>query len=288
MRSILPESLRQAIDWDTLTHEPGSFIDPDLADSHSDLLFTARLGAHRVCLYLLFEHLSTLHPEEPRRVLRYLDGVWEHGRLPNGRLPIVIPVLVCHAPGGFTAPTQMQALFDPPPDSIADLAPYVPHFCLLVEDLVHVTDEQLRARALAAFPMLALWLLRDARDSKKLLTKLESWADMFRAALSAPSGMQAVAQLLRYVYYVCPKLQYREFRETIHRQLPESEKTVMTMAEQLIQQGRIEILEQMIQEKFGTLPPALHERLASATEEQAARWCRRVLHADTLDAMFAD
>jgi hypothetical protein len=25
-------------------------------------------------------------------------------------LPIVIPVLVCHAPGGFTAPSGMQAL----------------------------------------------------------------------------------------------------------------------------------------------------------------------------------
>jgi hypothetical protein len=304
LRSILPQSLCEAIQWDTLTHEPGSFIDPDLADSHSDLLFSAHLGSHdshgsrdshRVYLYLLFEHLSTQHPEEPRRVLRYLDGTWERGRLPNGRLPIVIPVLVCHAPGGFTAPTEMQALFDPPPDSIADLAPYVPHFRLLVEDLVHVTDEQLRARALAAFPMLALWLLRDGRDSEKLLAKLGHWADMFRAALLAPSGMQALAQLLRYVYYVCPELQYREFRETIRRQLPESEEAVMTIAEQLIQQGRaegrvegrVEILEQLLVEKFGTLPPSLHERLASATDEQFARWSRRVLHAETLDEMFA-
>jgi predicted transposase/invertase (TIGR01784 family) len=300
LRSILPDSLCHAIRWDTLTHEPGSFIDPDLDDTHSDLLFSAHLGAHGVYLYLLFEHLSTQHPEEPRRVLRYLDGIWERGRLPNGRLPIVIPVLVCHAPGGFTAPVEMQALFDPPPDSIAELAPYVPHFRLLVEDLVHVTDEQLRARALAAFPMLALWLLRDARDSKKLLARLESWADMFRAALRAPSGMQAVAQLLRYVYYVCPELQYQEFREKIRKQLPESEEAVMTIAEQLIQQGRmegrmegraegrVELLEQLLLEKFGTLPPALHERLANATDEQFARWTRRVLRVETLDAVFAD
>jgi predicted transposase/invertase (TIGR01784 family) len=304
LRSILPESLCQAIRWDTLAHEPGSFIDPDLADTHSDLLFSARLGANHAYLYLLFEHLSTQHPEEPRRVLRYLDGVWERGRQPNGRLPIVIPVLVCHAPGGFTAPVEMQALFDPPPDSIEGLAPYVPHFRLLVEDLPHVTDEQLRSRALAAFPMLALWLLRDARDSKKLLARLASWTDTFRAASRASSGMQAVAQLLRYVYWVCPDLQYQEFRETIRKQLPESEEAVMTIAEQLIQQGRaegrmegrmegraegrIELLEQQILEKFGTLPPALRERLASATDEQFARWSRRVLRAETLDAMFAD
>lgn len=111
-----------------------------------------------------------------------------------------------------------------------------------------------------------------------------------------PSGMQAVAQLVRYVYCVYPELQYREFRATIRKQLPESEEAVMTIAEQLIQQGRaegraegrIELLERQILEKFGALPPTLHERLASATDEQFDRWCRRVLRAETLDAMFAD
>jgi predicted transposase/invertase (TIGR01784 family) len=300
LRSLLPESIAHAIDWKTLTHQPGSFIDPDLADTHSDLLFSARLGTHQVHLYVLFEHLSTLHPEEPRRVLRYLDGAWERGRLPNGRLPIVIPILVCHVPGGWTAPVEMQALFDPPPDTIAELAQFVPHFRLLVEDLAHVSNDQLRSRALAAFPMLALWLLRDGRDAEKLLANLAHWADAFRAASDAPSGMQAVAQLLRYVYWVCPELHYQEFRETIRRQLPESEEAVMTIAEQLIQQGRVEgrvqgrvegrveLLEQLILEKFGTLPPTLRELLASATDEQFARYSRRVLRAETLDAMLDD
>jgi hypothetical protein len=200
LRSVLPESIVHAIEWDTLTHQPGSFIDPDLDDTHSDLLFSARIGAHEVHIYLLFEHLSTQRPEEPRRMLRYLDGAWERGRLSNGYLPVVIPVLVCHVPGGWKGPVEMQALFRPPPGSIAGLAQFVPHFRLLVEDLAHVTNEQLRSRALAEFPMLALWLLRDGRDSEKLLANLAHWADAFRAALRASSGMQAVAQLLRYVY----------------------------------------------------------------------------------------
>jgi predicted transposase/invertase (TIGR01784 family) len=300
LRSVLPESIAQAIEWDTLTHQPGSFITPDLGDTHTDLLFSARIGEHELHIYVLFEHLSTQHPEEPRRMLRYLDGTWERGRLPNGALPIVIPVLVCHVPGGWTAPVEMQALFHPPPDTIAGLAQFVPHFRLLVEDLAHVTNEQLRSRALAAFPMLALWLLRDGRDSKKLLANLAHWADAFRTAQQAASGVQAIAQLLRYVYWVCPELHYQEFRETIRRQLPESEEAVMTMAEQLIQQGlaeglakgraegRVELLEQLILEKFGSLPPVLRERLASATDEQFTRYSRRVLRAETLDAMLDD
>jgi hypothetical protein len=288
LRGILPKSILDAIDWDTLAHQPGSFIDEDLGDAHSDLLFSARLGGDEIYIYLLFEHLSTQHPEEPRRVLRYLDGTWERGRLPNGRLPIVIPVLVCHVPGGWTAPVSMQALFHPPPDAVEGLAEFVPHFRLLVEDLAHVSNEQLRSRALAAFPMLALWLLRDARDATRLLANLAHWADTFRAACRAPSGMQALVQLLRYVYWVCPELHYQEFREKLRKQLPESEDAVVTIAEQLIQQGRIELLGQLILEKFGTLPPALRERLAAATDEQVARYCRRVLQAKTLDEMLDD
>jgi hypothetical protein len=104
--------------------------------------------------------------------------------------------------------------------------------------------------------------------------------------------MQAVAQLLRYVYWVCPELHYQEFRETIRRQLPESEEAVMTMAEQLIQQGRVEgrveIVEAILEQKFGALPPEYRQRLTSATEEQFARYCRRVLAAESLGDIFLD
>src|SRR5690606_35658178 len=39
LRHILPTELTHAIDWSSLRLEPGSFIDPKLADRHSDLLF---------------------------------------------------------------------------------------------------------------------------------------------------------------------------------------------------------------------------------------------------------
>ncbi len=108
--------------------------------------------------------------------------------------------------------------------------------------------------------------------------------------------MQAVAQLLRYVYWVCPELQFREFRENMRKQLPESEEAVRTIAEMLIDQGReegrtqgrVELLEQMVLEKFGSLPPGFHERLTKATDEQLAHFGRRVVRAETLEALLDD
>ena len=41
LRHILPGELASAIQWSSLKLEPGSFVDPKLADQHSDLLFSA-------------------------------------------------------------------------------------------------------------------------------------------------------------------------------------------------------------------------------------------------------
>jgi hypothetical protein len=270
-----------------------------LDDDHSDLLYSAKLttpaGNFDAYIYLLFEHLSTQRQMLPLRMMIYVGELLDRRRKQHaGPLPIVIPILICHAPGGWTGPVSMQELFEPPPDSIPGLARHVPHFTLLVEDLAHLGNEQLKRRALAAFPKLALWLLRDARDPTKLLADLTDWVDAFRDALRAPHGMQAVIQLLSYLSWVCTREHYQQFRDKIRQQLPQTEQATMMYAEELIQQGRaegraegrVDLLEQLVLQKFGELPPAYRERLASSTDEQLVRYGRRLLTAETLQDMF--
>jgi predicted transposase/invertase (TIGR01784 family) len=248
-------------------------------------------------MYLLFEHRSTPERQLPRRLLRYIDGIWEqHDQQHGGMLPIVLPILVCHAPGGWTAPTAMQDLFAPSPDSIPDLAQHVPHFRVIVEDLAHLSNDQLKQRALATFPKLALWLLRDARDAHTLLKNLDAWRESFREALQAPYGMQAVAQLLRYIYCVSTDLHFQQFREKIREQLQETEETAMTIAEELIQQGRMEgrmegraeALMRLLVQRFGSVPERYRERFAAVTDEQFDRFCQRMFEVSTLEAVFDD
>ena len=35
--AVLPPALVEALDWETLTQRPGSFVDPELHKSHTDL-----------------------------------------------------------------------------------------------------------------------------------------------------------------------------------------------------------------------------------------------------------
>ena len=46
---------------------------------------------------------------------------------------------------------------------------------MIIEDLMPLSNDDLAARPLAPFQKLALWLLRDARDSARLLDSFDAW-----------------------------------------------------------------------------------------------------------------
>jgi hypothetical protein len=78
LRELLPTAIRDAIAWDTIQGEPASYIDTALADSHSDLLFSARLRTGLpASVLLLLEHQSTVDPEMLFRGMSYDVQIWK-------------------------------------------------------------------------------------------------------------------------------------------------------------------------------------------------------------------
>jgi hypothetical protein len=288
-RDLLPASLTEAIDWDTLALEPGSFVDPSLSKSHSDLLFSAQIGGRKALLYVLLEHQSRVDRRMTYRVLRYITRIWDrHLEHVGEPLPLILAIVVSHAPGGWTAPVRLHDLISPPPASIDGVEALVPGLEILVEDLAHLSNEDLHARALAAFPKLVLWALRDARDAAELERNIGFWAATFAEALAAPSGIEAVAQIFRYFALVCEELHFDDFRAKLREQLPETERPAMTMAEELMQRGQVTLLVKMLTRKFGELPAEYRARLEAATTDLLEHYAEQLLGARTLAAVFAD
>ncbi len=84
----LPPEVAERIDWSTLKLEPGSFVDPDLRLSESDLLFSAKADGRDIGIYVLFEHQSTRDPRLLMRLLRYKVGIWHRWEQnPDNRPP---------------------------------------------------------------------------------------------------------------------------------------------------------------------------------------------------------
>jgi hypothetical protein len=304
-RHVLPESLGHEIDWNTLALESNEFVDTALGNSQSDLLFSAQLDGQTVLLYVLLEHQSRNDRRMTYRVLRYLMRIWKrHLEQVGEPLPLIIPLVVSHAPGGWTAPVHFHEMFSPSPASLEGVEQLIPGFTILVEDLAHLTNEQLEARALAAFPELVLRALRDARDVAQLDRNMGDLAKLAGKLLTAPSGIEAVSQILRYVALVCEGLHYEGFCAKLREHLPEAERPAMTVAEELMQKGRevgreegrevgrtegqVTLLVRMLTRKFGDLPAEYRARLEAATTDLLERYAERLLVAGTLAAVFTD
>ncbi|MFY0578142.1 Rpn family recombination-promoting nuclease/putative transposase [Cystobacter fuscus] len=102
LRAILPAQVVSAVDWSSLRLEPGSVVDPELRETESDLLFTARLRTGRpLLLYVLLEHQSTVDRWMALRMLRYVVRQVERWRQEHpecSRLPVILPLVMYHGP----------------------------------------------------------------------------------------------------------------------------------------------------------------------------------------------
>ena len=299
-RGLLAPELAAAIAWDTAPRTPGSFIDPALADFHSDLLFTVNLAGHPTYLYVLVEHQSTRDELMPLRMLNYAVRVWmPHASEHGAPLPPLLSVLVSHAPGGWRGARTLHELIVPNPASLPGLSELVPNMGFILDDLTLCSDEQLRERALAAFSKLTLWLLRSGRDGPTLLTQLESWVPILEQLLQAPTQAEALAHLLRYVALVSDEMNFDEFRGKLQQALPTSEDTLMTIAEELhqkgliqgreqgLEQGRAQTLIKLVQLKFGTASAAYIPQIQAASPARLETLIERLLEVESLDQLFA-
>jgi hypothetical protein len=295
LRELLPAPIRDAVAWETLAHEPGSFVDPELADHHNDLLFSARLRfATSDLLFFLLEHQSTGDPAMPLRSLALQQRIWDRARKedPSGtRLPAIITVLVSHVPGGWTAPRAFEELFDPAVLEIPGLDALIPRFSLLVEDLDRLSNANLLARSLAPFQQLTLWLLRDSRDSPRLLRNFDAWIPVLERAGPIRDG-SPLRVLFVYMFRVIDPRYRDQLRAKLRKLSPRLQEVAMSIADLLhdegFAKGRITTLRRLLVFKFGALDAASDARLQAAPPEAIDRYLERVLTENSVAGVLAD
>jgi hypothetical protein len=289
LRFLLPPEVGARIDWGTLELVPGNFVEESLQKSYSDLLFRVRLGAHPAFVYLLFEHQSSLDRLMPFRLLKYAVRFWDtwlEDHPGATHLPAVIPMLLCHAPRGWTVATRFEELLDVDDETRALILDFVPHFRTLVDDLTVQSDDSLRARPMSAVGRIMLWCLKTARDAAALRDGMPSWKALFGEARHGPDG----AVTLQYVWTYLLCVHDDRTLQALDAALDKEQKKDMSLADLLekkgiekgIEKGRRELVQRQLQRRFGPLPDDVVARLQHAGPTDLERWADRVLTAATL------
>ena len=298
---VLPHELSSRIAWSSLRLEPGSFVDPDLASAHTDLLFSATLTDGRDALvYLLFEHQSAPHPWMPLRMVEYVAKILRAAqtRAPHAPLPLVIPVVLHHASVGWREARSMRELYDADEALLRAMGERALHLRIEVDDLAAEPWTAILARPMPALVRVVLGVLRDARDHdlSELITR---WgALMIEAARTA--GLEALVAVIQYLLGVRriedPRALLTAVREHAGREL---EVITMNALDKLkaegVEEGRAqgraegkaegraegkaELLLKQLRLRFGELAPDLVSRVRTATSGELDEMAERILTA---------
>lgn len=297
LRAALPPALVERLDWESLERQPADFIDANLRWRYSDLLFAVRPkdAEEPVLVYVLVEHQSAPHPLMPWRVLRYIVRVGdEHLKAhPEAtRLPVIVPIVVYHGKEKWTAPRTLREVLDAPADVLDAASEHLPQLRFRLIDLRHADADALLDRLLSGFGEAALWVMTTGGDDEAVLGGLKKFSDALGDMLAQPGGHEAFGVFLRYILTTHEHIDRGTLRKVVGESVrPEAENDVVTMYEQLVEEGRQEartaVLFDLLAAKFGGVPERARERVRVAGADELKRWTMNVLTADTLDAVFA-
>jgi hypothetical protein len=201
---------------------------------------------------------------------------------------------------------SFDELLDVPAGLRPTVEPYLVRFSYLLHDLSEIPDDALREGAMrTAMAKLMAMCFKYARTRADFLQILGRWMDVVREVLRAPHGLEALAQVMRYILEVNEHVGPEGLQDLLERDLgPEAKDAIMTAGQRLIEQGRQQGIEQgieqgrqrfqhsllrLLRQRFGgAVTPQVEQRIAAASLDQIDAWHARVLSAATLAELFAD
>jgi predicted transposase YdaD len=302
LRTVLPAALVAELDFGTLTTLPGSFIDEALAGRASDLLFSIELAGRPALIYVLFEHQSSDDPRMPLRLLGYMLRIWEQHERQHGKsepLPPILPIVLHHAAHCWRSPVRFADLFAVDHGTRELLAPWLPDFGYVLDDLAAIDSADIHARnGLTAFARLVLFALQRARHAPDLARELEGFVDLIAELLRAERGLDDFEVLIRYTFWVAD-VPTERIRALLRDKVgPMVEERMLTTAEKLIAsgeakgraegeaKGRAAVLAKLLIHRFGPLPEEAKRQLERASADELDMWAERILSAASLAEVF--
>ncbi|MEZ4269350.1 MAG: Rpn family recombination-promoting nuclease/putative transposase [Myxococcota bacterium] len=294
-RKFLAPGVVALLDVDKAALQNVSFIDEQLQSREADLLYEVPWTRDATeperppaLLYLLFEHQSTVDPLMPRRLLTYMDRIWDRFVDDNPsttRLPAILPLVLYHGAREWTAATRFGQLIDLPDAARHLIEPYLPMFEMILQDIPRMPDDQLTG---TTFDAVARILLKHGR-SERLTEVLLRLTEVLQVLATADLHRQSLA--VEYVSVVNEHVRRPQLYSFVADHISKGAADMgLSLVQREREEGRAEggrlMLLNQIALKFGTRDPRIEQRIMAASDAEVAGWGAGILTAPTLEALL--
>ncbi|KTS73163.1 Rpn family recombination-promoting nuclease/putative transposase [Pantoea stewartii] len=228
MELHLPAALLALCDLNTLKLESGAFVEEDLRQYFSDVLYSMKTTSREDgYIHVLIEHQSSPDRHMAFRLMRYaIAAMQRHLDAGNKRLPLVIPVLFYSGKRSpYPYSTRWLDEFAMP---VLASELYGNAFPLV--DVTVIPDEDIIGHR----SMAALTLLQKHIHQRELTELIDKLAPVLLA------GYLSSSQVISLVHYLLQAGETADadiFVRTLAQRVPQHEDALMTIAQQLEQKG---------------------------------------------------
>jgi predicted transposase YdaD len=314
LREHLPSDIAGLLSPEPPEPVPGSFVDEELQQHHTDLLFRIRLKSGPAALaYVLMEHKSSPDPGARLQLLRYVVRVltrWYDQNEQPLPLPTVFPLLVHQGPERWTLSCEFADLFGVVPQLLRS---YVPCFRHGLVDLAQIDDRDLSSdislRAvlkalkysrrpdlpdridivLAEAPVLeekVLFVILTYLDRIPINAKIKVQETLLRLV---PERRELIMGWLTQPYYEQGFAEGHAQGEAIGEARGEAIGEARGEAIGKAQgeaRGEAKVLLRLLEKRFGVIPTALSQRIFAADVSSIEAWVERAFDATDLQSIF--
>lgn len=271
--NYLPASILEAVDVNTLEVQKDSFINEELQEYFSDLLFKVGITNEEGYLYLLFEHKSFVDQGIALQLLKYMVEIWQAKRNKEHakQLPLIIPLVIYHGKSNWNISTSFSGSMIGYHELPQEIKAYIPDFEFLLYDISRYSDDDIKG---SAKTRIIFTLLRDVvtKTGKELLESILRALYYWKQIDNQETAVGYLETMFRYIFSVAKDLKEDDIEEVV-KALETTEMKgsdfVTTLAdkwrregmERGIRLGTAKSISQLLTAKFGDLPKELHEEL---------------------------
>ncbi|MDN3030157.1 MAG: Rpn family recombination-promoting nuclease/putative transposase [Candidatus Tisiphia sp.] len=188
----LPKDVLALIDSTSLKLEKDSFIEPDLSETISDVLFSVKFNDQDGYIFLLLEHQSTVDKMMAFRLFKYMINICDRYLTTNPKaksLPLIYPLILYNGKKKYNASLNIWNLFSHP-----DLARgFWTNDCQLIN--VHdIPDEELKKKVWSG---ILLFFLKHIHE-RQLLKRWQEISYLLPKLSKITIGHDHIRNLLSY------------------------------------------------------------------------------------------
>lgn len=291
--NYLPGDILERIDLNSLVPQKDSFINEELQEVFSDMLFQVDLNQRQGYLYFLFEHKSYPSKTISLQLLNYMLQIWETkmNKEMDYEIPVIIPLVIYHGKARWQIKTSLSQLIPDYQELPPSIQNYIPDFQYQLYDISQYTDDEIKGDAQLR---ILLAIFRDilTKSSDQILDAVFRAADTLLKLDDQEKGIQYFDTFMRYVFSAGPQMAPADINKIINQletNYPGGSEKIMTLADYLREEGKTEGHLQGLQEGLERgIEQGMEKGLELGAKKNAREVARKLLKLNLSIDQIAD